>query len=244
MLIAGAIAAFVFLSQRSATTNDADAAAIAASVTSVPPATLESVGAGALSNPLQTTGATAPLKAASGKPVVIYVGAEFCPFCASERWSLVVALSRFGTFKGLGLTRSSASDVYPNTATFTFRGSSYTSDVIELAPVETQDRDHNPLDTPSALQDASLKRYDQAGSIPYLSIADRYFEVGSGYPPDVLAGRTWQQIADQMRDPSSSVARAVLANANFITAAICDVTANAPASVCDSAVLRALPKPK
>jgi thiol-disulfide isomerase/thioredoxin len=244
VLIAGAIAAFVFLSQQSASTTNADATAIAASVTSISPTTLESVGAGTLSNPLQSTGATALLKGPSGKPVVIYVGAEFCPFCASERWSLIVALSRFGTFRGLGLTRSSATDVYPNTPTFTFRGSSYTSDVVEFAPVETQDRDKNPLDTPSALQDGSLKRYDQQGSIPYLSIADRYVEVGSGYPPDALAGKTWQQVADQLRDPTSTVARAVLGNANFITAAICDVTANAPASVCDSAVLRALPKPK
>ena len=36
-----------------------------------------------------------------GKPEVLYVGTEFCPYCAAESWSLIVALSRFGQFSGL-----------------------------------------------------------------------------------------------------------------------------------------------
>ena len=50
----------------------------------------------------------------------------------------MVALSRFGTFSGLGLTTSSASDVYPSTPTLTFHGSTYSSDVISFVPVETK----------------------------------------------------------------------------------------------------------
>ncbi len=51
-----------------------------------------------------------------GKPEVLFVGAEFCPFCAAERWPLIVALSRFGHFStapqhavgpALGLPRAS-----------------------------------------------------------------------------------------------------------------------------------------
>ena len=39
-----------------------------------------------------------------GRPGVVYVGSEFCPYCAADRWALVVALSRFGTFAHLGAT--------------------------------------------------------------------------------------------------------------------------------------------
>ena len=46
----------------------------------------------------------APALTADGKPEVLYVGAEYCPFCAAERWPVVVALSRFGTWSGLSAT--------------------------------------------------------------------------------------------------------------------------------------------
>lgn len=245
-LVALVIAGFYVYSQqqRQATPSGADADAIVAAVTSVPRTTLDAIGPGALANPLHATGAADVLKGPAGRPVVVYVGAEYCPFCASERWSLVVALSRFGTFRGLGLTTSSSTDVYPNTPTFTFTGSTYTSDAIELAAVETQDREQRPIATPTALESQSLQRYDAQGSIPYLSIADRAYQVGSGYPPDVLAGKTWQQIADALKDQNSSIGRAILGNANYITAAICDATAQTPASVCDDPALRALAKPK
>lgn len=243
VLVVAVIGGFVLLQRGQAPSGDGDAAAVAAAVTSVPMSTTDAVGAGTITNPLKVAGSTV-LKGPSGKPVVIYVGAEYCPFCASERWSLAVALSRFGTFKGLQLTRSSSSDVYPNTATFSFRGSTYTSDTIEFSFVETADRDRNPLDTPNTLQQTSFTAYDTEGSIPYVSIADRYVGIGSGYPPDVLAGKTWTQIADALRDSSTSIARGILANANYLTAAICDVTNQSPSAACDSAVIRALAKPK
>jgi hypothetical protein len=75
---------------------------------------------------------------ANGKPLVVYVGAEYCPYCAAERWAAVIALSRFGTFSGLGQTHSSSTDVYPNTATLSFHGASYTSQYLQFQGVETQ----------------------------------------------------------------------------------------------------------
>ena len=41
-----------------------------------------------------------------GKPLVFFMGAEWCPFCASERWALVAATSRFGKWTGLGELQS------------------------------------------------------------------------------------------------------------------------------------------
>jgi hypothetical protein len=243
VLVIAAIGGFVLIQRSQRSGGAEDAAAVAAKVTSVRMATSDAVGAGTITNPLKPAGTTV-LKGPSGKPVVIYVGAEYCPFCASERWSLIVALSRFGTFRDLSLTRSASSDVYPNTPTFSFRGSTYASDSVEFSAVETADREGKELDTPNALQQASLTKYDPSGSIPYVSIADRFVGFGSGYPPDVLAGKTWSQIADALRDPDTSIARAVLANANYLTAAICDVTDQKPSAVCGSAIIRALARPK
>src|SRR5438874_585634 len=55
-----------------------------------------------------------------GKPEVLYIGDEYCPYCAAERWAMAVALSKFGTFTGLRGIRSSSSDAFPSTPTLTF----------------------------------------------------------------------------------------------------------------------------
>lgn len=79
-----------------------------------------------------------PLTGPRGLPEVLYVGAEYCPYCAAERWALVVALSRFGTFQNLQLARSAADDVYPSTPTFSFYGATYQSPYLEFRAVELQ----------------------------------------------------------------------------------------------------------
>jgi hypothetical protein len=49
---------------------------------------------------------------ASSEAAVVFVGAEYCPYCASERWPLVMALSKFGTFfEGLRGSMSSTTDL-------------------------------------------------------------------------------------------------------------------------------------
>src|ERR1700748_114376 len=53
-----------------------------------------------------------------GKPLVMFMGAEWCPFCATERWALVEATSRFGKWSGLGeLSSRSGQDYFPSLAT-------------------------------------------------------------------------------------------------------------------------------
>ena len=73
---------------------------------------------------------------ANGKPEVLYIGAEYCPYCAAERWAMIVALSRFGTFSGLATVHSAAAngageaEPYPNTPTWTFVNAKYTSQYL------------------------------------------------------------------------------------------------------------------
>ena len=70
-------------------------ASLITTTTSVPTATLNKIGGGTTTSPPKTISG-APLTS-GGKPEVLYIGAEYCPYCAAERWSMVVALSRFGT---------------------------------------------------------------------------------------------------------------------------------------------------
>ena len=84
-----------------------DVQAIIDKVSSVPAALQDSVGIGTAT--ALPTAVNGKVISVDGKPEVLYVGAEYCPFCAAERWPLMIALSRFGTFSGVGLTHSSIS---------------------------------------------------------------------------------------------------------------------------------------
>lgn len=214
-------------------------------VTAVPAGALDTVGAGQGINTPAAIDVGAPAVTNDGKPEILYIGAEYCPFCASQRWPLVIALSRFGTFSRLGLTTSSASDVYPSTPTLSFHGSTYSSDAISFVAVETETNQlaasgvgYEPLETLTAEQQQLMKTYDvppytsQAGSIPFLLIGNRFVISGSSYPPDVLQGKTWQQIASALSDPTTPIAKQVLAAANMLTAAICEFTDGQPSTVC------------
>jgi uncharacterized protein DUF929 len=172
-------------------------------------------------------------------PVVFFYGAEFAPYAAAERWPLVVALSRFGSFGQLGLMQSSGSDAFSNVNTFTFSGATYSSVWITLQAVERYSG-LNPtgaryltLDTPTPRQAASVAVYDTSSStVPLLDIANHYALVGSAFAPSVLEGLSQSQIAADLTVPEDPVAQAVIAAANEITAAICSVTGQRPDKVC------------
>jgi hypothetical protein len=55
---------------------------------------------------------------------------------------------------------------------------------------------------------------------------------GASFDPSVLSGLSWTQISQDLRNPSSPVARAILGTANYMTAALCQMTNDHPASVC------------
>ena len=222
-------------------------------VTQVSPTVFATVGAGEalVAKPVEATNGHPPiLKDASGKPIVIYVGAEWCPFCAAQRWSLITALSRFGTFANLRLVASDSTDRYPDTPTFSLRDASYTSRYIVLSSVENADRNRQPLTSPNALQQKAIDTYDvvpytQAGSekgIPFTDIADQYVAPYSGYIPDLMQGETQQSIADKLSDPTDPLTKRIIGNANYLTAAICVATNNQPASVCAAAPIPQLQK--
>lgn len=223
------------------------APAVVASL-SVPEATLDRVGRPASVVAPSPTGDNGPvLRGVDGKPIVTYIGAEWCPFCAAERWALAVALSRFGTFSDLSATHSSTSDRYPATQTLSFYGSHYTSPYLDFVSVEEATNQavggsYPTLQRPTAAQSDLMTRFDPQGSIPFLDIANKYVVVGASYSPQVLAGLSQAQIAGQLHDPNSPVAQAIDGAANVITAAISQVTGRQPGSVATSPVIASIAK--
>ena len=215
---------------------------LVATITSLAPSEFDAVGQGTANNLLKPISGGSVLKGPNGRPEVFYYGAEFCPYCAAQRWPLIIALSRFGTFSGLQTTTSSSSDVYPNTPTFTFRSATYSSQYVEFRAVETTDRDRNPLQSPSASEQQLVNSYDPGGTIPFIDIANRYAISGAMYTPDVVGGMSWQAVADALKQPDSPQALAIIGSANLLTAAICKANVDQPAGVCSSSTIQGLEK--
>jgi len=234
-------------------------ASVVSDLTSVPASTTDKIGNGGgqvNATPKPVTNGT-PLTA-NGKPEMLYMGAEYCPYCAAERWAMIQALSRFGTFSGLSTVHSASvngagqAEPYPDTPTFTFHGSSYTSKYLTFTPVETQTNipdkstgGYTTLQTPTKDQQALLTKYDvppyvpsgNEGAIPFIYFGGKYIIAGASFNPQVLAGLSWSKIASEVKNnPGSNVAKAVVGTANYITAAICKITGNQPASACTSTI--------
>lgn len=209
---------------------------VAAAVTSVPPSVLDKIGTGDLATP--PTALTGSPLTADGKPRILFVGAEWCPYCAAERWPLAVALSRFGTLTGLGEVSSSPSDAYPNTATITLHGASYSSQYFSVTAKEiysnqASGNSYQPLDTLDATDKALFTSVGK-GSFPFIDIGGKYLISGASYDPATLKDKTQAQIAAALSEPSSPIAKAIDGSANVITAALCTLTGNKPTGVCMS----------
>lgn len=213
--------------------------AIAREIGTVPAATYNQVGAGTATGLKPIAGQ--PELTVGGKPELLYMGGEFCPYCAAERWVIAAAVSRFGVLTGLHFIRSSPDDVYPSTPTLTFASASYTSKYLEFVPVEWYGEKADPatplghvyLQHPTQQQEALFAKY--ADGIPFVDIGNRYVLPATQYVPSALAGLTWAQVAAAMHNSGSLIGKNIVGAANIITAAICRLTKNQPAGVCSSA---------
>ncbi len=198
-------------------------------VTGVDDAVLNSIGRGKATGLTRIT--DTPL-VSDGKPLVLYIGADYCPYCAIERWGLVLALSKFGNFTGLEYMLSSPTDIYPNTPTFSFEKMKYQSDYISFQGVETRDRYGQPLQPLTTEQTASIQAHDPTGGIPYINIGNKYVVTGAQYKATVISGADWSKIANGMNDPNSEIAKSIDGSANILISAICEITGREPADVC------------
>src|SRR4029077_4410843 len=157
-------------------------ASASSQVTGVPAATLDTVGKGAI--PSYTSTPLSPASGAAltsgGKPEMLYIGAEFCPYCAAMRWSMAVALSHFGTLSPLHGIHSSSTDTDPNTPTLTFYKSTYTSKYLTFTPVENETRTHAALQNTTSEQMAIWKKNEPGGSLgyPFIDFGNKFTITG------------------------------------------------------------------
>ena len=183
----------------------------------------------------------------SGKPEVLFVGSEFCSFCAAERWPLIVALSRFGRFETLDNMQSASQSVFPGIQSFSFVGTKYTSPYVALSGIElysdSVDRSggFTRIASLTPAQSALLERYVgsgekdlQPGTYPFVDIDNLAVTSTSAFSPAVVVGHSQAAIAGDLSQPHNPVGRAIVASANELTAGICRADAGRPTSVCDS----------
>ena len=148
------------------------------------------------------------------------VSEESCPFCAAERWPLAVALAHFGTWSHLGSTTSSATDIYPNTATLSFRTAQYSSAELTLRTTELADNTGRPLQaqtrwTPSSSTATTCPRTSTASTSPGPSRSSTS-QITTSWPGAVRpAGARWpvrspdRQPAQQPIEPGRAGSRRI-----------------------------------
>ncbi len=215
----------------------------------VPISTLEAVGLpSSVSIPNKVTPS---LSTVATNNVVSYVGAEYCPYCALQRWALLVALSKFGTFHHLdNEVFSSSSDVYPRLASWSFLGATFMSKYFTFEPTELTSvtpsagapGGYKQLERMTSAQRIAFDKFNPQGALPFVDIGNHYTTVGASSSPSVLEGLSFSEIGNDLRHPASPVARAVDGSANYLIAALCTMTqAKAPA-VCSMRVIRAASK--
>jgi hypothetical protein len=237
-------------------------ASVVQDVTNIPASVYNTVG---INSPtVQVTPPTVlnnqPPMTLNGKtPAMLYYGAEYCPYCAAERWAMTAALSRFGTWSNLKILASSHTDVDPETNTFSYYGATFTSPYIAFTGIEqysnvpTASGSWPILQNPTQEEKSILLTYTSSKyvpdasssggvSFPFVDIDNKAIVSGASYDPEILAGQTWSQIASGLSDPTNPATQAIVATANYLTAAICAGTKGAPASVCDSPGVEAAAK--
>jgi len=155
---------------------------------------------------------------ADGKPVVVYIGADYCPYCAIERWSLVMAFSRFGNFSNLHYMTSSVGDVGAGDyVTFTFTGSSYLSKYVVFHPIEQEDRGQNLIANIPSNYSAEFN-----GAYPYVNFGNKYIMKTLLPDPTILTGKNWTQIFTDI-STNTSTGTVIKEGANAVTALICKI---------------------
>ena len=213
------------------------AASITTKLTSIPLSTLVAA---------PTTGvATSPESikdsrlSASGKPDLLYIGAEFCPICATERWPMYVALSKFGTFSPQpGRIHSAVRD--GDIETLTFYGTTYSSAYFTFTPVETTTNrpDGNyyvTLQKPTTAQNKLWNAHENPPTFPWLDFGGKAELTSAQYDPTQLEGVSFGDIAADIGNNSTAVGADIDASAKVLIQTICSaLTANKPATVCSA----------
>jgi thiol-disulfide isomerase/thioredoxin len=181
-----------------------------------------------------------PFRQSSGKSLIFFMGAGFCPYCASERWAIVRALNNFGSWQGLVETTSASHDEkYLNIPTIDFSRAKYTSEYVDFVGRETADRNFEPLQELNEKDYEIIDMFNPDQIIPFLLIDGQFIQVGSGYSPQLLEGMSHTEAKAEVENSDSSLSKAIKTEADNITALICR-SIKGRADICRSEDIRKL----
>lgn len=186
----------------------------------------------------------APPRLEDGRPLVFFMGAQYCPFCAGERWAFVKATSRFGTWTNLFPLQSKAgTDGFDSLPTYDLTSATYASSLISLHHKEIADRDGNPLQPLVGVEQDLVDTYDPSGGFPFTVITGTpgQYTIDLAYSPALLQGQSFEAVRAAVDSGADTpAARAVDDEADAITALLCKLTSGQPGSVCGSPTIQAL----
>ena len=211
-------------------------AATLAKLQSVPISNLHSAPTGGLLTTPQSVNQKA--LTADGKPELLYIGAEFCPHCAGERWPMYIALSKFGTFTpDPGKIHSATQD--GNIPTLTFYGTTYSSPYLAFSPVEvytnyldSSGQNYAILQTPTQAQ-LNLWQKDNGGSFPYVNFGGKAILTEAQFNAASMENLPFATVAAQVGDNSTTNGANIGAAASQLIKTICStLTHDQPAAVC------------
>lgn len=171
--------------------------------------------------------------AKNGKPTLLYIGAEFCPICATERWEMIMALSHFGTFSNLSTTHSAKDD--GNIPTWSFYKSTYTSQYLNFQTYEVQTNTHANLETPPAnLVSLWSGFFGGEEEFPFIDFNQKYVFSTEQLLDTSLEGSSFNDILGDVGNNSTSIGSQIDAAAAVFTHYLCGMTGNQPSDVCSA----------
>jgi thiol-disulfide isomerase/thioredoxin len=157
-----------------------------------------------------------------GKLTLFFMGAEYCPYCAAERWAIVRSLQKFGQWEGLKQTISAARDQpFLNLPTYDFTKATYNSPHIEFVAREIKDREFKSLQKLLKTEEKTVRKYDPKMDIPFLLVGGRFMQIGSGFPPKIFIGHTFRQTETELKKTESEIRKTIDEEANVISALLC-----------------------
>jgi hypothetical protein len=86
----------------------------------------------------------------------------------------------------------------------------------------------------SPAQKAALAQFDPEAGLPFVDIGNLYVTIGASSSPSALEGLSLEQIGSDLSNPASPVAQAVDGTANYLIAAMCQMTSETGPAVCSS----------
>ena len=159
----------------------------------------------------------------SGRPVLYYYGATWCPFCSASSWAIYKALIEFGNLSGFSFDYSSATDVYPSTPEIAFLpDTQYSSSHISFQFSEdTSGVNPNVPGTSGCFQGAYVSAYG-GSAIPFYVINGQYVHGGSTLvnpqPLQSYAGSGASQVQSQVQAGSGPAWNAISSQAYWVMA--------------------------